>query len=832
MVLAALAVVVGIGLDRSLVGRFASGRLADLLQPVAPEAWWCASAVCTVVWWTLWRAQRNRSAAWLLLAAVALTGATWHDLRWFVFSRDDIGRYAPPDAGPACITASVLRVPENLPEPRPNPLRAIPGNTRSRIDVEATAIRDGKDWLSAAGRCELLVDGDVLGVYAGDTIQTFGQLERPSPPLNPGEFDFAANARSERRLAMLRTDSPSAVTVLFASTGWSVRRALDLVRTGGIQTLHTFLQPKQAELAAAMLLGARDALPLEETTPFFLSGTIHLLVISGLHVGILAMGLYAALGLGWIPRRTALAAIILVVVVYALVAGARPSVLRAAVLVTLVCVGAWSGRRSAGFNSLAAAAIIILAINPCELFRAGSQLSFLCVATLIWSHGLLAAPLRMSDDPLDRLIAASRHWSIRFAKSIGRWAIWLLLTTAIVWVIALPLVLYRFHVVTPIALLISPLVWVVTLVVMWSGYLTLLCGTLIPTLAGAIGTLCSSSLAALEGLVNWAATIRFGHFWTAGPAGWWVLGFYLALAACVVWGRARIPWRWQIAVACTWILVGLTPAVACACLRDDTLRASFVAVGHGTCVVLQSPDDETILYDAGTSGSPEFGSETIAGFLWDRGITRIDSIILSHADTDHYNAVPGLLDRFHVGTVFVSPVMFDSYDPEQPAGGPAALHQAIEAARVPIREIWAGDRLRVGPEVVFNVLHPPQRGVIGTDNANSVTLGVEYRGKKMLLPGDLESPGLDDLLAEEPYDCDVLMAPHHGSRRSDPPGFAAWCTPEWVVFSGDSRVPVDVERTYEKAGARVFTTGKSGAIDVALGDAGVAVSPWLDSPIH
>jgi competence protein ComEC len=186
------------------------------------------------------------------------------------------------------------------------------------------------------------------------------------------------------------------------------------------------------------------------------------------------------------------------------------------------------------------------------------------------------------------------------------------------------------------------------------------------------------------------------------------MGFYLGLGAFVVWGRMPISRQWQVALACAWILIGATPPVARACLRDDTLRCSFVALGHGTCVVLQIPDGETLLYDAGSSGPPESASQTIAGFLWDRGITRIDGIVLSHADTDHYNGVPGLLERFHVRAVFVSPVMFDSFDPDHPVGGPAVLHQAIEAAGVPIREVSSGDRLQFGPEVVLNVLH---RGV-------------------------------------------------------------------------------------------------------------------------
>ena len=85
------------------------------------------------------------------------------------------------------------------------------------------------------------------------------------------------------------------------------------------------------------------------------------------------------------------------------------------------------------------------------------------------------------------------------------------------------------------------------------------------------------------------------------------------------------------------------------------------------------------------------------------------------------------------------------------------------------------------------MLHPPRRGILGSDNANSLVLAVEYRGRRIVLPGDLESPGLDDMLAEEPRRCEVLMAPHHGSRKSNSPGLAAWCRPRWVVFSGDGR---------------------------------------------
>ena len=113
----------------------------------------------------------------------------------------------------------------------------------------------------------------------------------------------------------------------------------------------------------------------------------------------------------------------------------------------------------------------------------------------------------------------------------------------------------------------------------------------------------------------------------------------------------------------------------------------------------------------------------------------------------------------------------------------------------------------------MEIVHPPRRGALGGDNPNSVVLTVEYHGHRILLPGDLDPPGMNDLLAEEPWPCDVLLAPHHGSRRSDPPGLAQWAKPHFVVVSGG--LSVDVRQTtasYRKSGATVFHTGESGAI--------------------
>jgi competence protein ComEC len=834
-----LAIVAGIVLDRygSPVG-----------QTTSPWAWMIGAAIAVGGWWVAWRrsgAPTTRARAWaaacLLLASVSLTSAAWHDLGWNRFPQLEIARYAQDSAGPACVEVIALESPDVIPAPRPTALRAIALGERSRLDVRAAAIRDGTAWRPASGNCQLSVDGRVTDVRAGDRLRVFGRLSRVDSPRNPGEFDFSAYARSERRLVQLASATPAAMTRIAPAAGWQPRRLLESARDAGQSLVARCVGPERAPLASANLLGAREGLTREETASYLVTGTIHLLVVSGMNVAILAVGLHLGARWGWLGRRLGLVLVMLLVTAYALMAGAEPPVIRAAVLAVLWCVAEWTGRRRMGYNALAAAAIAVLALNPADLFRPGPQLSFLAVAALIWI-GEGSRRWASPGDRLDQMIAASRPWPMRAARQLVTWNAWLIWTTLVVWLTAVPLVLHHFHVLTPVTVLISPVVWAVVFVALWSGFLMLLFGWMWSPVGMLLGSVCDSSLAGLERIVVWAEEVPGGHYWAPGPAGWWVLGFYVGLIAVMLWRGAMPRMRWQFAALCAWIVMGCTPPIVRGLTRDR-LDVAFVSVGHGTCVVLQGPSGETLLYDAGSLGSPDSATRTVASYLWNRGVLRIDGIVLSHADVDHYNGVPGLLERFKVGAIYVSPVMFDGIgivdlgDGARTTAevetllanvrrGPAELRAAIDRAGVPIREIWAGDRLRLGSQVEIKVLHPARRGVIGSDNANSLTLSVNYRGRSVLLPGDLESPGLEDVTAELPHDCDVLLAPHHGSRRSDPPGFAAWSTPEWVIVScGEVDVRPAV-RSYELAGARVFQTNRHGTIEFQLGQGPIQAATW------
>jgi competence protein ComEC len=811
-----------------LVVASSAGVIADQRCTFSLTSWLILSLSSLLAWSVLQRRIWQPLVTLVLLIAVACAGGAWHHAYWRMYRDDEVGLAASVEMTPLCLEAIATSSPRLRAAPPEDPMSTMPSEERSVLIVSVTQVRDGGAWRTASGRLQVTVPGPLSGVQAGDRLRIFGLLGVSSPPLNPGEFDFARSQRQRRMLCRMSVDAAECITILERSPWWNPRTALHAIRSGSNEILAQHLRPEQADLASAILLGIREQIDSQRIDMFMTTGTVHLLAISGLHVGMLAAGFWVIARLGWMSRRKMLYFAIALFVFYALFTDSKPPVVRAAVLISVMCVARLLGRRAFAFNTLALAGLILLAVNPTNLFQTGTQLSFLAVATLSCSQRLSfwwAAP----EDPLQRLISQSRPWPLRVARTVGIFAWQLWITSTVIWLVALPLVMYRFHLVSPIAVFLNPVVWMPMGAALFSGFGVLIFGWTIPPLADVSGWICYQSLAAIERCVAWADEIPFGHTWTPSPPLWWVLLFYAALVIGVAFPRCRLGLRWAVAMTATWFALGFLltvgPLARWNANPGEELACTFIAVGHGTSVLIELPDGKTLLYDGGSLGSSRFAVQPIAATLWARRLTHLDAIIISHADADHYNAVPGVLERFTVGVVYVSPVMFRESTPAL-----EALRDAILARGVPLRELDASDHLDGGDRVELEVLHPPPPGVIGSDNANSIVLRIAYQGRTILLPGDLETSGLDDVMAEMPLDCEIVMAPHHGSTRSDPIGFSTWSTPEHVVISaGMGRDVATVRWAYEHGGAEVKHTAIDGATRFDVSANGIKTITFMSS---
>lgn len=801
----------------------AAGVVIDRYSPLPAFVWLGACAAAWFVWWR--RCQRGgQTAAIALLISVVGLFAAWHHASWYLYPADALATYAREAAEPVCVEAIATETARRIPAPPETPLRAISSGPRTRVTMDVVRIRDGQAWRSVTGLALVTIDGSIetplAGVRAGDRLRVVGQLSGNAPPRNPGEFDFARDARAIRRQARLWCDHPECVRIVAGGSLLDYRRLVGRLREYGDRAFARYVGHERSGLAAALVVGLREQLDAERGEAFLESGMMHVLSISGLHVGLLAVVLFGVLRMGLVPRGPALLAIVALVGLYAILTDAGAPVVRATVMVALVCASIHWGRPALRFNSLAAAALVVLVMNPADLFRVGPQLSFLAVAVMAWMFSRLSEH-RPEEDPLDRLLRLSRPWPAQIAHRGRTWLWRALLVSSVIWLVTSPLVLARFNVLSPGAMVLNLLFTVPVALALLSGFGVMLFGWVAPPLAALLGAVCDWNLQAMDGLVAAANRLPGTHLWLPGPATWWLLGLYGGLALALLLPKVLRPApRWCLALAAFWVTVGI--AASWWSRQPEQFRCTFVSVGHGSATVLELPGGQTLLYDAGQLGSPTSGARAIAGALWSRGITHLDGVVLSHADVDHFNALPELIERFSVGAVYVSTVMLDS---ESPAI--KLLVTALRREGIPLRKVSAGDRLRNSGGAILEFRHPTREGVLGSDNANSLVLSVGCAGRRILLTGDLEGRGLDQVLAEEPLDCDVVAAPHHGSARSNPPGFAAWSTPEWVVISGglgaESR---EVEKAYRAAGAHVLHTARDGAVSVVIDRRGLAVRPY------
>lgn len=801
------------------------GAVADrYLLSFSVSLWLVGCLAALVCWFVFWRSSRNGYAAYVLLLAVAMLMAAWHHAHWHFFHTDDIGLFAQAEKEPACVEAIVDSSVQILPADEHDPMQIIPQTDRSVVDLRLVGIRDADRWISATGKARLTVAGHLLGVEAGDRVRVFAQLQSPSAPKNPGQRDAAAYHRGERRLAMLHAGYPESVSVIdsastakYGGAGWFER-----LRAQANQLFARHLDPRSAGLASAMLLGSRSELDPELKSAFLETGMMHLLAISGLHVGLLAWFLFFTLQLGRVSPEKSAVLVAGVILFYAMLTDTHPPVIRATILVWVFCFAQLLKRDVPTFNSLAAAGLVVMILNPTSLFQVGTQLSFLAVAVILWFVPTWNRVVRkrLSQDP-GNLLADTISWKGVMVE-LNRSTRQLILISLTIWLITLPLTMSRFHLISPLGPLINVVLWIPVTVALAGGFSLLVIGLICPPLAGPLAWLTNQTFHLIDLIVSQAAALPGSHYWVAGPSEWWLIGFYLLLGVGLFLPRRLNFPRWPRFAPIAWIGVGLFVAATTGPPKE--LRATFIAVGHGSSTLIQTTSGKNLLCDCGCLASGRFGVDTISQVLWNRGIRRLDGIVLSHADADHYNALPGLLKRFSVQTVYVPPQMFFD-EPDRSAL--AALHRAIDEAGVPIREIQSGDLLNLGEECHMEVLHPAKRYALESNNANSMVLLVGHAGHQMLLTGDLQSPGIDAVLADGSIDCDVLLVPHHGSRNSAPAKIAPWCSPEYAIVSkGNDPLHPETVAAYERHGAKIYQTNKDGAVDVAISRNRVEVKPF------
>lgn len=711
--------------------------------------------------------------------------------RWDLARRESSGLAWEPIALRGTIEQSVSLRPsmsakstdESMP-PSADPLHTDDGQTwMSTSVIRVEQIREKQSWQPA----EFLVPFSVLGRIEwlpGDRVEVYGRWKLPSVATNPGQRDPTDFFTSRGYDFQLRIDSPDKLKRWETPNRFRLDRWLSKLRSVAIDSMEANVPFGMSHLACALILGQRDMASWALQEELLATGTIHMLAISGLHIEMIASALLFLGALARFPNKRLLAIVCVIVWGYALLCGAKPPVMRAAIMLSLAYFARLLGWQFSSLNNLATTALILMAYQPGILFDVGPKLSFIAVAVLILS----SENLTKRQTALMSLIKAREGRRMRIYRAVLDWIFSALRTSFWVWMITLPIVWNGFHVISPVSVLLNLLLWFPVMIALVSGLAMIVVGW-IPLVGSVLGVMCGLPLWFVKQLVDVGESIPFGHFWGPSPPVVWVYGFYgIALVLMIYSGRRRAFSRSGLLyVLLVWMGIGIAYNPVSKSLHrlfssDRELIVTFIDVGHGTNAWIETPDGELWLYDAGRLGDHERSYRRIADALWNEKHATIDRMILSHADSDHYNGMKGLLKRFSVKAFTTTPQVIT-----HPSESLGRLLSAIAGRKIPTETWQKGDK-EVRPDWSVCVLHPPESLTGVSDNASSLCLLFEYAGRRILLPGDLEPPGVQKVIESPAIPVDLIMAPHHGSLTAKANLLVDWCNPKVILISCSDRI--------------------------------------------
>jgi competence protein ComEC len=605
-------------------------------------------------------------------------------------------------------------------------------------------------------------------VEFGDEVRLFGTAERVGDPRNPGEFDL--------RSYLARQDVQRQLIVRYAENGAVLRH------TGGNLILRAALKSRawmQAVLSRGledspevtgstngMVLGLRHQTPEDIEEPFQQTGTLHLFAVAGLHVGIVARLLWIVATVARLPRKWATALIIPALLFYAAVTGLHTSSVRAAVMSAVLLAGFLVERKVFALNTLAAAATLILCWNTNELFSVGFQLSFSVVAAIV----LLADPTyrflrrRFASDPfLPRNLLGARR------RIVGHSLSWLARAGSVsfaAWIGSLPLMLWYYHLLTPISLLANLVVVPIAFFVLAGGLMSLVAAPLSTWLSVVFNNANWFLTKIILGAVQLFAQIPGGHSYVEHPH--WPGGALMEINA--------------------------------------------LDLKSGGAVHVRTTESDW-MFD---TGSVRDYDRVVREYLRARGVNRLDGLVLTHGDGSHIGGASDALLDFHPRQ------LVDTGLPDR-----SRIHRKLIAELTRdggSRKLCAaGDEFDLSREVRARVLFPP-RGFEG-DKADDQALVIQLAlsGKPLVLIMSDSGVATEEFLLKNHPDlrADIIVKGQHHSGFSGSDAFLALVQPQAIVatsrdFPENERVKSEWVESVGARGIKLFRQDETGAVQIRV----------------
>ncbi len=668
-----------------------------------------------------------------------------------------------------------------------------------------------------SGKIRVTVYGECFKLSKGDSISFKSRIRSFRNFKNPGGFDYkqymifrdvwgSAYTRGDR-LSVLERKPSNGISGLIEASRTNISELI--ARTG---------QGDHTAVLKALITGDRSGISPSLRDAFNRAGAGHILAISGLHIGIVAsvafflfsrlLSLYKPfLFQAWTKKGAAVLSLF-PVLMYGLIAGMSPSTQRAVIMVGVFLMTFLVERDHDLINTLAVAAIVILIVHPPSLYSISFQLSFSAVLAIVYGLSVI------------RINNAVNHGRLRQA---GYRIISFLMVSLFAILGTLPLVMLYFNQISLIGL--SANLVLVPLI----GFLA------VPAGLASVFIFPLSMQCAMWGIqasawilkfslkvIYFISGLPFAAVKTVTPTPFEICCYYMLLWA--VLNIKRKPVARIVAVVVFVLCIGDAVFWMHHRYWHKDLRVTVIDVGQGTACLMELPGGYTVLADGGGFSDNtlfDMGERIIAPLLWRKKIKTVDTLVLSHPNSDHLNGLLYIAGHFNVKNVWTNGEPADT-------AGYKRFMEIIRDETINMPEFSRLERSREINGVTLEILYPRQgylkKGETrkkNDSNNNSLVLKAGFGITSFLFPGDIMASGERKLikLSEHKLKSTVLVSPHHGSKTSSTKKFLDAVNPEVVVIPAGWKNRFgfphpSVIKKYNERGYRIFRTDKHGAVEM------------------
>ena len=644
----------------------------------------------------------------------------------------------------------------------------------------------------AAGRIRLSMRGIAPDfVLPGRTLLVVASVDRIHNHQTPGTFNYLLYMRNKGIFCSGWIKSPRHILAepeAYRQKGIDIQLPAQRFRQQIDHFLRQHCDPVTGGLYRALLIGNRSGLSRAISDHFAVTGCMHLLAISGLHMGLLSFLLYGTVY--WLLKRSqwlllhinvstmALCLTFPVLAGYAFIAGLNAPVFRALIMAGLFLLAVVCHRQYQLFHLIAAAALVLLALHPLALFTVSFQLSFAALVAIAFIAPRLHTFQKTKKTEEKNIVASIIRWPmtaffISLAATAG----------------TLPLLLYHFNRFSPIGplmnLIIEPLLCFIALPL---GLLAAPFIAIAPGIAIFLFSCGGYALRAANILTTEMAQVPLAAIWTITPSTGEIIAYYLLMFMACKTSRTTILYQLltlggAILLFCHFTAGLYLPAMIHA-HQGQKARVSFLDVGKGISTLLELADGAAILIDGGGSLSDRFnvGRQIIAPFLRKQRIWRLNSLVITHPDSDHYNGLGVIIRRFHPQITYINEQQFQSHSYE-------ALLTTIRQQHIQLIIPKSGQTMHA--DALCRLTCIGMTGMTNkndVDNNQSLVMRLDCGERSFLFPGDIESRSERILIEKnKQIRADVLQAPHHGSKTSCSHPFIRAVAPQFIVVSAGLR---------------------------------------------